>query len=211
MTLQTTRDREEREVAPAVEHALSRSARRAMVAIYTGLVVTVVAIVALARYLASTDGLAEHLDEVYEGYASPPDEAGVAAYLFTLGALGVLGRLWMLWAVAGQKRWARPVATVLFLLASVVALANLTVTEYGQTILPTLDRARWPPALRRRPRRRRPAVAALTNQDTGAGVRLAGHARTAPTALTALTAGAVRLGGRRRSGGRRSRGPRRSR
>jgi hypothetical protein len=143
MTLQITRDREEREereeMAPAVgvERALPRSARRAMVAMYTGLAVTVVAMLALARYVASTDGLAEHLDEVYEGYASPPDEAGVAAYLFTLGALGVLGWLWMLWAVAGQKRWARPVATVLFLLASVVAVANLIVTEYGRTILPT--------------------------------------------------------------------------
>lgn len=135
MRTQTTRDRDE--TAPVVDHALAQSTRGAMVAMYTGLALTVLAMLGLVRYLASTDGLTEHLHEVYEGYASPPDEAGVAAYLFTLGALGVLGWLWMLWAVRRQKRWAPPVATVLFLLAGVVALANLTVEEYGQTILPT--------------------------------------------------------------------------
>jgi hypothetical protein len=81
--------------------------------------------------------LAQHLHDVYAGYVTNPPEAGaVAAYLFTLGALGVVGWLWMLWAVRRQKRWARLVATVLFLVAGVVALADLTVTEYGQTILP---------------------------------------------------------------------------
>jgi UDP-N-acetylmuramyl pentapeptide phosphotransferase/UDP-N-acetylglucosamine-1-phosphate transferase len=107
-----------------------------MVAMYTGLALTVLAVLALVLDLASTGVLAQHLHEVYEGYVSPPDEAAVAAYLFTLGGLGLLGWLWMLRTVRRQKRWARPVATVLFLLASAVALANLTVREYDQTILP---------------------------------------------------------------------------
>lgn len=119
-----------------IEHPLPQSARRAVVAMYTGLALTVLAMLALVFDLASTGVLAEHLREVYEGYATPPDEAAVAAYLFTLGALGVLGWLWTVRAVRRRKRWVRPVATVLFLLASVVALANLTVTEYDQTILP---------------------------------------------------------------------------
>lgn len=118
--------------------ALPRSARRAVVAMLTGLALTVAAMLALAANLASTDMLARHLQEVYAGYAvSPPDEVAVATYLFTLGVLGIVAWLWMVWAVRRQKRWARLVATGMFVLASVVAVANLTVTEYGQTILPT--------------------------------------------------------------------------
>lgn len=118
--------------------ALPGSARRAVVAMLTGLALSVAAMLALAANLASTDMLARHLHEVYAGYAvSPPDEVAVATYLFTLGGLGIVAWLWMVWAVRRQKRWARLVATGMFVLASVVAVANLTVTEYGQTILPT--------------------------------------------------------------------------
>ena len=130
-----TRNREEG--SPMTERRVPVSAHGAVVAMSTGLALTVAAMLALVLDLASSGVLAEHLHEVYEGYASPPDEAAAAAYLFTLGAFGVLGWLWMLWAVRRRKPWARPVATVIFLLASVVAVANLTVTEYGQTILPT--------------------------------------------------------------------------
>ena len=57
--------------------------------------------------------------------------------LMTIGALGITAWLWMVWAVIKQRRWARPAATTLFVLASGLAVANLTVREYGQTILPT--------------------------------------------------------------------------
>lgn len=114
-----------------------RPARRAVVAMYTGLALTVLPMLALAYDLTSTGALARHLHEVYAGYVTPPDEAAVAAYLFTIGALAVVGWLWMVWAVRRQKRWVRPAASGLFLLGTVVALAHLTVTEYGQTILPT--------------------------------------------------------------------------
>lgn len=136
MNSQPTRVREQE--PPVAQHPLPRSARRAVLAMYTGLALTVLAILALVYDLASVGGLDRHLHEVYEGYvASPPDAAGVAVYLFTLGGLGIVGWLWMVWAVRRQKRWARPVATLLFLLGSVFAVGNLTVTEYDQTILPT--------------------------------------------------------------------------
>jgi hypothetical protein len=59
------------------------------------------------------------------------------SYLVAIGALGITAWLWMVWAVIKQRRWARPAATTLFVLASGLAVANLTVREYGQTILPT--------------------------------------------------------------------------
>src|SRR5690606_38192577 len=137
MRTQTTA-RGQKPGSAGAQRPLPRSAKQAVVAMYTGLALTVLAMLALAYDLTSTGGLARHLREVYEGYAaSAPDEAGIAAYLFTLGGLAVAGWLWMVWAVRRQKRWARPVASGLFLLGTVVALAHLTVTEYGQTILPT--------------------------------------------------------------------------
>ena len=119
------------------EHRLTGPARWAVAAMSTGLALTVGAMVALAIALGSNDFLAQHLNDVYAGYVEPPDEAAVVAYLFTLGALAVGGWLWMLWAVYMRKRWTPLVATIIFVLATAFAVANLAVTEYGQTILPT--------------------------------------------------------------------------
>lgn len=65
------------------------------------------------------------------------DNGALLTYLYGIGALGALCWLWMAWAVSRRKRWARPVATTIFVLAGGVALFNLLVQEYGNTILPT--------------------------------------------------------------------------
>lgn len=118
--------------------ALPPSARRAVVAMYTGLVLTIVAMLVPIIQQASTDELSRHLHEVYAGSnVDPPAASAVVAYLVIIGALGIVAWLWMVWAVRGQQRWARAAATVLFVLASGLALVNLTVQEYGRTILPT--------------------------------------------------------------------------
>jgi hypothetical protein len=111
--------------------------RTAVLAMYVGLVLTVVAAIVPVVDEASTDSLSQHLQDVYAGYGvDVPATSAVLAYLLTIGALGVVAWLWMLWAVRRRRPWARPAATVLFLLASGLALVNLTVQEYGQTILP---------------------------------------------------------------------------
>jgi hypothetical protein len=123
-------------VAP--EPAWPPSARRAVVAMCAGLALTIVAMLVPIIDQASTDELARHLQDVYAGYnVDVPPTAAVLAYLVTIGALGITAWLWMVWAVTKQKRWARPAATTLFVLATGLAVANLTVREYGQTILPT--------------------------------------------------------------------------
>jgi hypothetical protein len=133
---QTKRLAERGGVAP--EPALPPSARRAVVAMCTGLALTIVATLVPIIDQASSDELARHLHDVYAGYnVDVPPTSAVLAYLVTIGALGIMAWLWMLWAVTKQKRWARPAATAIFVLASGLAVANLTVREYGQTILPT--------------------------------------------------------------------------
>jgi hypothetical protein len=123
-------------VAP--EPALPPSARRAVVAMCTGLALTIAAMLVPIIDQASTDELSRHLHDVYAGYnVDVPPTSAVLAYLVTIGALGITAWLWMVWAVIKQRRWARPAATTLFVLASGLAVANLTVREYGQTILPT--------------------------------------------------------------------------
>jgi hypothetical protein len=104
----------------------------------TGLALTVVAMLVPIIDQASSDELSRHLHDVYAGYnVDVPPTSALLAYLVTIGALGIIAWLWMVWAVTKQKRWARPAATALFVLAAGLAVANLTVREYGQAILPT--------------------------------------------------------------------------
>lgn len=120
----------------AREPALPRSARRAVAAMYTGLGLTIVAMLVPIIDQVSGD-LSRHLHEVYAGYnVDVPAASAVLAYLVTIGALGILAWLWAVWAVTKQKRWARAAATALFVLASGLAVVNLTAQEYGQVVLP---------------------------------------------------------------------------
>jgi hypothetical protein len=118
--------------------ALPRSARRAVAAMYVGLALTVIAMIVPIVEQTSTDTLSRHLHDVYAGYdVDAPAASAVVAYLVTIGGLGIVAWLWTLWAIRRRKRWVRPAATALFLLAGAIALADLTVQEYGRTILPT--------------------------------------------------------------------------
>src|SRR5690606_38605903 len=81
--------------------------------------------------------LSRHLEEVYAGYAaSGPAVSMIRIYLLTTGAVGVVTWLWMVWAVRARKRWAPAAATVIFVLATVLASANFFIQEYGQALIP---------------------------------------------------------------------------
>lgn len=123
----------------ARDQGLPTPERRAVVAMYAGLILTVIAVLVVIVDQMSTNVLSRHLRDVYAGYtASEPVESAIVAYLAIVGALGTVAWLWTIWAVRRQKRWTRPVATMLFLVASGLALVNLVVEEYGHTILPTV-------------------------------------------------------------------------
>ncbi len=105
-----------------------------------GLGLTVVATIVPYVDRATTHLLADHIQAGYPGYARTQVDSAVSTYLVLLsaiGALGVLAWLGTIWAVRAGKRWARPVATVMFALgASVGLIGLLTKDTSGATGLP---------------------------------------------------------------------------
>ncbi|WP_202818843.1 hypothetical protein [Actinosynnema sp. ALI-1.44] len=115
------------------------NAKKAVVAMYVGLALTVLA--GLTAIIGS-DSLAQQLHAIEDAWIghdkASESQSIVLTYLLTLSALGIVSWLWLVWAVKRGKRWVRPVATTVFVLGSGVAVMNLVMEEYGQTILPTL-------------------------------------------------------------------------
>ena len=115
-------------------------ARGALAAMYAGLALTVLATIATYVDRGTTRLLAARIRAGYPSYPQARVDSAVTAYLVVLsvvGALGVLAWLTTAWAVRARKRWARPAATVMFMLGTSVGLAGLlTKDTCGATGLP---------------------------------------------------------------------------
>lgn len=115
-------------------------ARGALGAMFAGLALTVLATTASYIDRGTTHLLADHIRAGYPSYPQARVDSAVTDYLVALsviGALGVLAWLTTAWAVKTGKRWARPAATVLFILGSGIGLAGLlTKDTSGATGLP---------------------------------------------------------------------------
>lgn len=119
----------------------NRTAHRGIVAaLYAGLVLTLLTIVVPYVDRSSTHLMADHIKAGYPSYSPDEVDSAVTTYLVVASLVGVLGILaWLasLWAVMAAKRWARPVATTLFLLGTSIALTGLlTKDTSGDTGLP---------------------------------------------------------------------------
>ncbi|MEU5101519.1 hypothetical protein AB0H07_04390 [Streptomyces sp. NPDC021354] len=118
----------------------TRHERGAIAAMYAGLGLTVVATIAPYADRATTHLLADHIRAGYPAFSRPRVDSAVTTYLVLLsviGALGVLAWLGTAWAVKAGKRWARPAATVMFVLGTSVGLTGLlTEDTSGETGLP---------------------------------------------------------------------------
>ncbi|MDN3259212.1 hypothetical protein QWJ26_05185 [Streptomyces sp. CSDS2] len=114
--------------------------RGALGAIFAGLALTVLTTTASYVDRDTTRLLADHIRAGYPSYSQAQVDSAVTGYLVVLsiiGALGVLAWLTTAWAVRTGKRWARPAATVLFLLGAGIGLAGLlTKDTSGATGLP---------------------------------------------------------------------------
>lgn len=122
----------------ATSGPLPPTTRRAVEAMIVGLVLTLLALAAPIIDQLTTQNLAAHLHTVYAGTGVAEPAAGaIVAYLVVVGALGTLSWVLTLRAVRRRRRGARPAATGLFLLATVLAVLDLTVSEYGnEPVLP---------------------------------------------------------------------------
>ncbi|MEU8705310.1 hypothetical protein [Streptomyces sp. NPDC048565] len=116
--------------------------RMTLGAMYTGLGLTVVATILPYVDRVTTHLLADHIRAGYPSYTDARVDSAVTTYLVLLsvaGALGVLAWLWTIRAVKGRKRWARPVATALFVIGTGIALTGLLTRDTsGDTGLPTV-------------------------------------------------------------------------
>jgi hypothetical protein len=116
--------------------------RPAMAAMYTGLALTVVAIVVAYVDHATADVLAGHIRAGYPTYSPARVDSAATAWLAILTVVGALGLVcWVgsIWALASGRTWARGVATVVFVLAAGVALTDLLIKDTsGDTGLPPL-------------------------------------------------------------------------
>ncbi|MEV0268051.1 hypothetical protein AB0H43_04680 [Hamadaea sp. NPDC050747] len=104
---------------------------------YAGLGLTVLASVVP---FAARNLLAEHIQAGYPAYdrGQVDSAVGLALTLLTVvGVLGVLAWIGTTWAVQRDKRWARPVATVMFLVGASLGLTGLLTRDTsGDTGLP---------------------------------------------------------------------------
>jgi hypothetical protein len=116
--------------------------RSAIGAMYTGLGLTVVALIVPYVDHATANVLAGHIRAGYPAYTPARIDSAVTAYLVYLsvvGALGIIGWLWTIRAVKAGKRWARGAATAMFALGTGIAVIDLLVRDTsGDTGLPPL-------------------------------------------------------------------------
>ena len=114
--------------------------RRILAAMWTGLVLTVIATVYPFVDRATTHLLADHIRTGYPAYTQTQVDSAVTTYLVLLsviGALGVLAWLGTAQAVKAGKRWARPAATVMLVVGTSVGLTGLLIQDTsGDTGLP---------------------------------------------------------------------------
>lgn len=119
-----------------------RPVRAALAATYAGLALTVAAIVVLYIDHLTGNVLAAHIKDGYPSYSQSRIDMAATTYLVylsVLGGLGIIGWLSTLWAVARRRRWARWLATGLFVVGTSIALFDLFVRDTsGDTGLPAL-------------------------------------------------------------------------
>jgi hypothetical protein len=109
---------------------------------YVGLALTVAATVIPYIDRATANVLADHIRAGYPTYTQARVESAVTAWLVILtvvGALGIVCWIGTAWAVTAGKRWARGVATAVFVLAAGIALTGLLIKDTsGEPGLPPL-------------------------------------------------------------------------
>jgi hypothetical protein len=106
--------------------------RTAVAALWTGMVLTVLATAAPWIDRMTTGILAGHIRAGYPAYDPASIDAAALAYLVILSITGVLGIAgWIVTIVAARagRRWARWLATSLLAVGALVSVSGLTITD----------------------------------------------------------------------------------
>lgn len=99
---------------------------RALPMLYTGLALTILASLAPIVDLGAGGWLAAHIRHGYPGYTNAEVHAAATTWIAVLASLGVLGAAGWITTIAvvrRGRRWAAPVATGLFVVGALAALA----------------------------------------------------------------------------------------
>lgn len=110
----------------------SQPQRAVLLAMYTGLLLSVVATVAPLVDRTTSNVLAHHIRDGYPQYSQQRVDSAVTDWLVLLtivGALGIASWIWTIWAVRAAKTWARWAASAMFALGISVALAGLLLKD----------------------------------------------------------------------------------
>ncbi|WP_420750536.1 hypothetical protein [Rhodococcus sp. O3] len=118
----------------------TRISRSSTVALLVGCVLTVVAAIAVYGGQTASGILTAHVRAGYPSFTQDHIDAATdiyLTYLIVLGVLGALGWLTTLWVARRSTSWARLLATGLWVVATGIALFDLTVRDTsGDTALP---------------------------------------------------------------------------
>lgn len=127
---------------PPSAHTVPRFPRGALIAVATGLALTVAALAVVSVDHATGDLLAQHIRAGYPSYSSARIDAAAMLWLVYLSVVAALGIVtWAVtgWAVRTGRRWAPLLATAAFVVGTGIAVFNLVVTDTsGDTGLPAL-------------------------------------------------------------------------
>ena len=112
--------------------------RAAVAAMGIGLLLTVITLIALIIDQASLYSIADHVDALYSPFDLHPDPNVLFGYLYVTGAIGIVAWLLTIRGVRQRRRGVRVIASIVFMLATGIALLGLFASEYGTPIFPTV-------------------------------------------------------------------------
>lgn len=109
-------------------------------AMYVGLALTVIGVLAPLVDVATVDTLSAHVRAAYPNWAPDliqADRNAILVFLVVTGVLGIAVWSWTIWAVTVRKTWARLASTVAFAVGTLLALTALTMSgAHYDTIVP---------------------------------------------------------------------------
>jgi hypothetical protein len=110
----------------------TKNNRPAIIAMYGGLILTILTIIILYVDHATANVMADHIRAGYPSYSQSRIDSAAMIYLVYLSVIGVLGIVsWLslIWGASKNKRGIRWIATGMFILGMSISLFNLLVRD----------------------------------------------------------------------------------